>query len=273
MPRESGYRDELRGQVSQAMIAYAFFRLESAFTIALMIILIFLFPQPFPWWQWWFWLVAGLVAEILIVVTSLSDPVTAQRVMADMFREKFNPRELYSKKYRERLEKALDYQERIEALIRNARKGVLRDHLQTTADGVTDWIANIFNLALRLDAYERDEMIQQDIRSAPLAIKNLTARFQLEDSEAVRQQLRETIRSKEDQWQSLQDLQNMMEKAEFRLEKTLSDLGNIYSQLHQIEARDVDSGRTQRITQDITDEIAELQDIVSTMDEVYSFKG
>ena len=56
------------------------------------------------------------------------------------------------------------------------------------------------------------------------------------------------------------------------MEKTLADLGNVYSQLRQIEARDIDSGRAQRIAEDINDQVAMLQDIVDSMDEVYSVK-
>ncbi len=272
MSRSSKLAEDLRGRVTREVISYAFFRLESAIIIALTVILVFLIPRPFPWWRWWFWVVVCVVAEGLIVYTTISDPNTARQVMADMFRQEFNPRTIRSKQYRERLEKALTYRDGIEATVRASRAGVLRDHLQSTADSVTDWVANIFRLARRLDTYERDKVIQQDLRSVPLAIENLEARLQQEESETVQRQIQETIASKKAHQQNLEKLQNMMEKAEFRLEQTLSDLGTIYSQMQQIEARDVESGRAQRLAEDVANEIADLQGIVDAMDQVYSYE-
>jgi len=80
--------------------------------------------------------------------------------------------------------------------------------------------------------------------------------------------MRETIRSKEAQWENLQKLQNTMEKAEFQLEDTLAALGTLYTQLQLIGAKDVDSGHTQRLQEDIAGQIASLQDIAEAMDSV-----
>jgi hypothetical protein len=263
------FRDELERRAFRAMLSHAFFRWESAFTIALTIILIFLFSKPFPWWQWWYWLILGVVAEALIIWTSLSDAETGQKVVAEMFRQEFNVRTLRDTKLRERLEKALEYRQRIDTHIQHSEEGVLREHLRDTTAGVTDWIANIFDIARRLDAYEGDKMIQQDMRSVPLAIKNFKERLETEDDEAVRAQMRETIRNKAAQLENLQKLQNTMEKAEFQLENTLAALGTLYTQLQLIGAKDMDSGRTQRLQEDISGQIASLHDIVEAMDEVY----
>jgi len=61
--------------------------------------------------------------------------------------------------------------------------------------------------------------------------------------------------------------------AEFQLENTLAALGTLYTQLQLIGAKDVDSGRTQRLQEDITEQIASLQDIAEAMDEVYMSRG
>ena len=57
--------------------------------------------------------------------------------------------------------------------------------------------------------------------------------------------------------------------AEFQLENTLAALGTLYTQLQPIGAKDVDSGRPQRLQEDITAQIASLQDSAEAMDEVY----
>jgi hypothetical protein len=266
------FRTELERQAWRAMLSFAIFRLESALTIAVTIILIFLFPSPFPWWQWWYWLIIGVVAEVLILYTSLSDPTLAQKVVSDMLRGEFNARELRSAKYREKVEKALEYRERIEGVIRQSRQGVLREHLQEDARRITEWVANVFGLAKRLDAYENDEIIKRDMTSVQSAIKEFEARLNREDDETVREQMREAIRSKETQRDNLQRLQNTMEKAEFQLENTLSAMGTVYAQLQLIGAKDVDSSRARNLREDIAHQVAALQDIVEAMDEVYEFR-
>jgi hypothetical protein len=266
------FRTELERRAWRAMLSFALFRLESALTIAVTIILVFLFPSPFPWWRGWYWLVIGAVAEALIIYTSLSDAALAQKVVADMLRGEFDARELHSAKYRDKVEKALEYRERIEGVIRQSREGVLRDHLEEDARRITEWVGNIFGLAKRLDAYENDEIIKRDMRSVQSDIRDLEARLRLEDDEAMRQQMQEAIRGKKTHSDNLERLQNTMEKAEFQLENTLSAMGTVYAQLQLIGAKDVDSSRARNLRKDIAEQVVALQDIVETMDEVYEFR-
>jgi len=266
MPGRRRFSDELRSRVLRAMLSYAIFRLESAVTIAMTIVLVFLLPTPFPWWRWWYWLILGGVAEALIIYTSLTDPETGAQVVAAMFREEFNPRRIRSPRFRERVEKALEYQQRIEAAVRQ-RRGVLRDHLRDTTRQITDWIAAIYHLAQRLDTYTRDKIVKRDLKSLPSEIENLKKRLAVEDDEAVREQLRETVARKEQQLAYLRRLENTMEKAEFQLEATLTALGTVYSQMLLLGAKE--SPRTRRLQEDIAEQIASLQDIAEAMDEVY----
>jgi hypothetical protein len=271
MDKDSG--EKLEERAWRAMLAYSFFRWESAANLALTLILAVLLPDPFPWWRWWYWLILGGVAEALIVATSLTDQATGARVVSDMLREQFNPRRLRSEKHRERLEKALEYQRRIEAAVRDQPASVLRDRLRYMSDEVGEWIAAIYRLASRLDEYEADVVINQDMRSVPLAIKNYRQRLKQEDDEAVKEQMRQTIRSKEAQWDYLQKLQNTMEKAEFQLEQTLSALGTVYSQMLLIGARDTQGDKAQRLREDVGEQVKSLQDLIQAMDEVYATRS
>ena len=274
MAKRTRFGDELRSRALRAMLSHAFFRWESAVTIATFFIVLpaltLLLGSWIPWWPWWAWLLAGAVAETVIVWASLSDEATAARVVADMFRRRFDPRTLRRAKLRDRVEKALEYRVRIEKVVQRTQKGVLREHLTEAARQITTWVEQVYALAQRLDAYESDPVLKQDLRSVPLAIKNFQARLELEDDESVRAQLRETIASKKAQWANLQRLQNAMEKAEYQLENTLAAMGTVYAQLQLMGAKDVDSGRAQRLREDIAEQVAALQDVLETMDEVYS---
>ena len=261
--------NELKQRATKAILSHAVFRLESALTIALTMLLVVLVPQPFPWWQWWYWLVLGLAGEALIIYTSVTDEMTGRKVVSDMLRQQFNPAEIRSAEYRQRVEKALDYRQQIEEHTRLTTTGLLRDHLIDTTAGVADWVSNVFGLAKRLDRYQLDSMLQRDQRDLPKEIAALRIRWQREDNDSVKQELQQAITAKENQLVNLQRLQNSMEKAEYQLETTLTALGTVYSQILLISAKDVDSGRAKRLREDISDQVAALQSLQSTLDEVY----
>ena len=125
MPRTT---DKLMLRARRAMVAHAFYRLESALTIALTILLAFFLPRPFPWWRWWYWAILGITAEALIVYTSLTDTRTGQQVVAALLRERFYPGAIKTRAYRDKVRQALVYRDQIEATLQ-AKRGQ-RDTLQ-----------------------------------------------------------------------------------------------------------------------------------------------
>lgn len=264
---------ELQEQATRAILSHAFFRLESALTIALTVILVFLFPHPFEWWPWWMWLILGVMAEGLIIYTSVTDPETGRRVVAEMLRQQFNPRALRTPQVREWMGRALEYREQIEGAIRQRPDGVLKAHLRETTARVDDWLAHIFNLAQRLDHYAQDPIVTRDRRDIPREVAHIRQRLEQEDDPSVQEQMREAIRQKQAQQANLERLENTMERAEFRLEETLAALGTLYSQLLLLDAGAVDSGRAQRLREDIADQVAALQDTIEALDEVYEGQG
>jgi hypothetical protein len=145
---------------------------------------------------------------------------------------------------------------------------LLWQSFDTTA-GVADWVGSVFGLAQRLDRYHNDPVLQRDQVDLPREIAGLRSRVSREDDQAVRAELDEAIRRKQEQLANLEKLQNTMEKAEYQLEVTLTALGTVYSQIQLIHAKDVDSGRAQRLRDDIADQVAALQGLQETLDEVY----
>ncbi|MBI5029183.1 MAG: hypothetical protein HZB51_01550 [Chloroflexi bacterium] len=264
----------IRSRAWSAILSYAIFRFESAATIALTILLAYFVPRPFDWWQWWYWIIVGLIAEALIVWSSIGDVNTGAQVVADMFRQEFNPGMIQSQKYRAEVERALDYRTRIEELIRSSEAGVLRDHLQSSTAGISDWIAQIFRLAQRLDAFSRDEIIKQDAVEAPKEIRELKERLLRTTSDAVRQQAQRTLESKKEQWANIEKLTSTMENAELQLDATMTALGTVYSQLMLIHSKDdIEDSRSQRLQKDIAEQVTQLNEMQGAMDEVYERKS
>jgi len=255
----------------KALIQHAFFRWESALMIGGTILLSVFLSQPFPGWPGWAWPLLGLIGEAAIVISSLTDKAEQQRVIEALFREKYNAGGIRDRELRGKLAEAEQYRQRIQSVVAQQRSGVLRDRLVETTAQVYDWIANMVRLARRLDAYRGDEIIKRDQATVPKEIKDLSARMALERDPRVREQMAETLASKQQFNENLQELANRMQRADLQLDHSLAALGTVYSQLLLIGSKDVDSDRADRLRDDIRDQVTALQDIVESLNEVYSY--
>jgi hypothetical protein len=263
-------QDELEKRAGRAIIARSIYRWESAAILALTLVLaVFGGRLGFPGWHWWYWLILGLAGEVALVWSSIKEPEFRARAVADMFREKFKPGTVKNDALRAKVIKALEYRDRIHTTIGKGRESVLRDHLAVVSGGVNDWMQNVFRLAQRLDAYLADDTLRQDLQSVDPEIGRLKKRLALEDDDTVKRQISQTIAQKQIQRDNLRKLQNVMEQAQYQLESTITAMGTVYSQVMILNARDVASGRAQRLQQDVHDQVQALQDVVRSMDEVY----
>jgi uncharacterized protein YoxC len=266
---KGSFQDELEKKATRALLTRAVYRWESAAIIGLTFILSAFVPHPLPFWQPWFWFILGGLGEVGLVWTSLADPEFRAKAVAEMFREKFQSRSVRDAGLRKQVEKAQEYRDRIDQVINKGREGVLREHLQDVSRGINTWAENVYRLAARLDAYLADKMIHDDLRAVDPAIDGLKKRLALEDDDTVKRQISQTIAQKQIQRDNLLKLENVMEQAQFQLESTLTAMGTVYSQVMILSARDVASGRAQRLQQDVNDQVQALQDVVTTVDEVY----
>ena len=262
----------LRARVRRALVMNAVTDWRGGVVLALTILLAFFGPDLFPAFPWWGWLIGGGLAWGGLVWSILKDEKVAAQVAADLLKQKYEPTSIKSSDMRDKLIKAFDYRAQIAAAIASKRQGVLRDHLEQTAREVDDWIGSLWEVARRVDAFEGSRTLQQDLQSVPVAIRNYETRLKTEASPEVRQQLEETLASRRSQWAALQNLQNTIERGRLQMDQTISSMGTIYSQILLMDAKDIDSGRYQRLRDDIAEEVKSLHDVASAMDEVYKNK-
>ena len=268
MPDSS--RHALEKRVQKAIFQHALFRWESAVVIALSLLLAAfssLLPGNVPAWAW---LVGGALSEAALVYISLNDPKTGEKVVANLLQAEFKPERLRSKELQNQIQKGLDYRQRITAAIQTQSDGILKNNLVTTAQVIDEWLENIYNLAVRLDRYEQQaEVLRRDRQNAYNRIMDLKSRQNEERDNAVRSQIQVTSDSMQRQIDTIDALENTMKRARLQLEHTLSALGTIYSQSMLVDAKDIDSGRARRLQHEIAEEVHQLSDILSAMDEVY----
>ncbi|MDX1662380.1 MAG: hypothetical protein R3272_01225 [Candidatus Promineifilaceae bacterium] len=278
-------RKSLEERARDAILQYAFLRPESAFVIAATLTLtalsIFaavdavqlpaLLQSIGGALPWYLWLGLGALVEGGLVYSSLTDPEAHRRVVAAMLRDEFQPERLQNNWLQEQVRDAFDYRSRITAAIRERRDTVLKDHLEDTAAQLDEWLEEVYLLALRLDRYQQErDLHRRNREQAHKRLSELESRLSQEQDPAVRQEIEQNVQSLQRQLQAVAQLENAMERARLRLENTLTAMGTIYTQTMLVGAKDIDSGRASRLRQEIGEEVSELADVLSAMDEVYA---
>jgi hypothetical protein len=218
-------------------------------------------------------LALGLIGLGLIVYSSLTDAETNARVMLELFQEQLDPSRIKDKTLRAEVEEALEYQRRIEMQVRKQRAGLIRERLEDAANQISDWVSNIYQLALRLDAYLADDLLTRDRTRLPQDIQQLSEKRAREQNPDVQRQLDEVISSKQNQWQTLRQLDARMKQAQLQMEQSLTALGTVYGQVQLLNAEAINSGRAERLRNDILEQVKRLDDLVSSLNEVYRYDG
>ncbi len=272
-------REELKDRIRRMVWQYAIFRPESAVVIALTLVLTaislivsnvsatgvdFIIP-------WWGWLIGGGIGEAILLYSSLTDPKVSEKIVAAMFKEKFKPEQIDDKELQRQLKEALDYRGRIAALISQRTDTVLKDSLAETITQIDEWIKEVYDLARRLDEYKTQKnLVEENTKRAHERIRQLQLQHKTTTDPAFKQDIEANITSLMRQVETNTTLHNTMERARLRLENTITAMATIHSQTMLMSAKDIDSGRAQRLRQEIADEVVELSDILVAMDEVYT---
>jgi hypothetical protein len=269
MSSDSSILDRIEQEARRALLTNAVFRWESAAVIGGTVLASVFFNQWLPGWPVWAWPLAGIIAEVAVVITSLKDPDEMQKVMESIFRERYNAGGIRDKELRAKLDEAEEYRRRIQEVVAQQKKGILRDRLVSTTSQIYDWIANMVALARRIDTYRADQIIRRDQVAVPKEISELEARMARERDPGVREQMAVTLESKRQFAASLHELDGRMERGDLQLDHSLAALGTVYSQLLLVSSKDVDSDRAERLREDIRGEVSALQDLVESLSEVY----
>jgi hypothetical protein len=165
------------------------------------------------------------------------------------------------------LDKALAYQAQIESLIKSTANVNTRARLQDLASQVSEWVEAIEDLVKRIDSFQGNNLIRQDLEAVPQAITKLEAQLTEESDPAIQSQLERTLTNRRNQLASLERLQTTMKRAEIQIESTLSALGTIYSQLLTGESTNHVADYS-RLSAEVDEEVRMLQDRLEALEEV-----
>lgn len=221
----------------------------------------------------WAWLVGLVPLWAVVVGGRILNRSEGEKAAAQALREEYDVARIESAHLREIVRRATDYRERIDQVVAQAGAGALTTRMRDVSNQVETWVGRIYALAQKVDTYRQNTVIQNDKRTIPQSIGQLKFRMTQETDAGVKAEMANSIHQRQGQLDMLEALDNTMDKAELQLENTLTALGTVYSQMLLIDARDVNSARTQRMRENISEQMAGLSDVLSSMTEVYEQPG
>ena len=260
-------QSSVRNRAVGAVLQNAILSWQTALTLIVTAILFLFVPLPFPWWADWMWLVAGAAAEIALIASNLSNPEAATAALNREFEAKYDLGQIRSLDARQRLDRALEYRRNM-LMLTERHGGAMRVQLQQTVADVNDWIGHMYDLALHIDAFEGNELVERDRRMVPEQLRKAKQRVDQESDPDVHRDLQAQVKALELQLDNLRATENGMKRAEIQLDNTLASLGTIYAQMSRLGTKEVDSASAQRLRLEIQDEVTGLQDTIDALEEV-----
>ncbi|MBX3065532.1 MAG: hypothetical protein KF726_21330 [Anaerolineae bacterium] len=266
-------REQMEQRALGAMLREAFFTWPSAVTIAFTLIMFGLqvsLGSILPFWQNWMWLAFGVVAEGAYLWATVTDPAAAAAAVSRMLQERFDPRDIRNQHAREQMRKALEYKSRIDEFVLK-QSGAMKESLSQTSQEINDWIEQIYQLAKSIDLFEANDIIERDRRTVPTDLANLKRRLGMESDPTIKRELEDAIETREKLAASLKTIENNAKRTEIKIDNTVAQLSTVFAQMQLLNSRELDSGKAQRLREEIRDEIASLGDIVDAMGDVYDY--
>jgi hypothetical protein len=257
----------------RAIVQYALFRWENAFIVAGSILLTAFFPRPFTWWPVWGWALLGLLGVGAITYSSITNIRFNAQLLLSTFQDQFDLKRIELPEFRKKVESALEYQRRIVSRVQDQESSVLWSRAEDTALQLDEWITNVYRLCLRLDAFERDKLLREEMSAVPAELERLVQRLGGEKEPEIQNELKQVVESKRQQHETLLALEQRMKQAELQLEQSLTAIATVDSQIRLLDAQDVDSGRSDRLYADVREQVNRLNDLIGSINEVYDYNA
>lgn len=258
------WKKPLKRRLGAALIAYAFFRWESAVTISLIMLASlgsWLFgPWPgAPEGAWIVILGVGLVAEALLITIGATDPKMRAIVLKAMLEEETGVHHIRYPALRQLVEQVIRDRGRIDMMTRRLD----RHQLIAFDDALVRldrWLGQFSTRAGKLDERHVD-VVDAKIAIAPIEERLSTLRDQVscEADEPTGRQMKRTIDGLEQERLALQSVIDTWRHANLDLERAASLIGTLSCQLLKMNSLDVDDVHAPTLSGDLTREVDQVE--------------
>ena len=220
-----------------------------------------------PAWSWLVVLPLCLSGEAALVRASLRDPESHRLVIGRVLSDAFRPQQLADAELRRQVMRALDTRARIEALIRTRRgRGppVAGGDIVLRLDG---WIGVLYGLATRLDRFKSQLAFSGDqARHSAARAQQLQSQAAAEGDPATCREIGSTIAAHESLMDQVHQVRKAVERADLRLEQSVSQLAAILAQTVMLGAQGLQRDRGHALCDEISAEVEHLRAMAATMD-------
>jgi hypothetical protein len=253
------------------MLAHAIFRWESAALLGFALL-----SAAAGWtaamsgamslWTWPAVPLICLAGEAVLIWTSLRDPDTNRVVVCQLLLDTYRPQQLADPELSHRVMVALDLRARIEALTRNSRyisQGPVHAELALQFDR---WFGVICELAAQLDRFKSElGFSTTQARGSAERARDLEKLAAVEVDPTTSQEIAATIAGHEALLDNLYQVRKAVERADLRLERSVSQLANIHAQVVLLIARGPQVDSVSSLSLEIAAEIDNLQAMARAM--------
>lgn len=193
------------------------------------------------------WVCFALVGVGAIVVVSFRDAESVDEALGSQV----DLGELRDRTLREKVARAEAYQKAIRETLREVRSSGLRASLDVITRELADPVELIFALAKRLEDYQQDTLIQQDLK-------------RLTDSRLILKP------AEQEQLASLEKLHRLMRETGAAIDNALAQLGASYSAVQLARSTgELKGSSASQAMEDLRQQSQQLHDLNASLDEVY----
>lgn len=174
---------------------------------------------------------------------------------------------LANRNLQDHFNRVLSYQAQLDRLAATTTGEYSRKRLQSLADQIDGWVADLAELALRIDRFQRNGLLRKDLSALPKSIRNLERRLVVERDEFNRGQMKRTLENLQQQLACLEQSDRIIKRAELQIERMLSSVATIYSQILTGHS----AGRVadySRLSAEVEEQVRVLQDHMEALEEV-----
>jgi hypothetical protein len=220
-------------------------------------------------WAWPAVPMICIAGEAVLVWTSLRDPDTNRRVVSRLLLDTYRPQQLADAELSRRVLVALDLRARIEALTRDIRhigRGPVHAELALQFDR---WFGVICELASQLDHFKSElGFSATQARGSEARTRDLEKLAAAEMDPTTSREIAATIAGHEALLDNLHQVRKAVERADLRLERSVSQLANIHAQVVLLIARGSQADSVRSLSLEIDAEIQNLQAMARAMNRV-----
>jgi hypothetical protein len=255
--------------IAKSILVQAFFKVENAVIVAVALLLWYFLPHPFPFWQAWMWLIFGVVGIVVITAFSLNEEDTLNNAIDGMLAEKYPIEEIRNPANQATLRDILNCRREIEKLLRSRdQKDIVTGHIVGSLDRIDEWTNFAYRLAVELDHYQNNSMLDKDPQKLQAEIETL--RGQMKWNTVAVKDREDLLQAKQARLKAALSLGEKMDSISLQLQQCLESVRTIYQQLSLVDStQNFENYDAVSIRSDIEDQVDKMNHLLSGLEKAY----